>query len=68
MPKAITHEQRLLDCDELLCDFLDELCSRIISAARRAKAVWCIFDNTASGSAIPNVLGLVRRVAELVTG
>lgn len=49
-------------------DFLDELASRILSAARRASAVWCIFDNTASGSAIPNALGLVRRVAELVTG
>ncbi len=49
-------------------NFLDELCSRIISAARRARAVWCIFDNTASGSAIPNALGLVRRVTELVTG
>lgn len=49
-------------------DFLDELSSQIISAARRASAVWCIFDNTASGSAIPNALGLVRRVAELVTG
>lgn len=49
-------------------DFLDELASQILNAARRAKAVWCIFDNTASGSAIPNALELVRRVAELVTG
>ena len=47
-------------------DFLDELALRISRAARRAKAVWCIFDNTASGSAIPNALGLVRRLDDAV--
>ena len=42
-------------------DFLGGLASRIGGAARRARGVWYIFDNTASGSAIPNALGLVRR-------
>ncbi len=42
-------------------DFLDDLWSRIISAAQRARAVWCIFDNTASGSAIPNALELAHQ-------
>ena len=49
-------------------DFLDELSLRISSVARQARAVWCIFDNTASGSAIPNALGLVRRLAEAAIG
>ena len=48
-------------------DFLDELSSRITGAMRTARTVWCIFDNTASGSAIPNALGLVRRVAGMTS-
>ncbi len=44
-------------------EFLDELSERITIAARRAKAVWCIFDNTASGSAIPNALDLLARLS-----
>ena len=44
-------------------DFLDELASQVVAASRRAKQVWCIFDNTASGSATPNALGLVERLA-----
>jgi uncharacterized protein YecE (DUF72 family) len=42
---------------------LDALAARIAAASRRARAVWCIFDNTASGHALPNALGLVRRLA-----
>jgi uncharacterized protein YecE (DUF72 family) len=42
--------------------YLDALAARIRRAARRAAQVWCIFDNTASGSALPNALELVDRV------
>ncbi len=48
--------------------FLDDLASRIIDTLQHAKAVWCIFDNTASGSATPNALGLVERLREIATG
>ena len=41
--------------------FLDALAARI---ERRADAapVWCVFDNTASGAAVPNALGLADRI------
>ncbi|MDQ6736508.1 MAG: DUF72 domain-containing protein [Gemmatimonadota bacterium] len=44
--------------------FVDRLCSQMNSAARLAKTVWCIFDNTASGSAIPNAFSLVERLGD----
>jgi uncharacterized protein YecE (DUF72 family) len=47
--------------------FLAELSSRIRSAAQHARAVWCIFDNTASGAAISNALGVIGRLAEMTT-
>lgn len=34
----------------------------LLSAAQ-GRAVWCIFDNTASGSALPNALDLLERLA-----
>lgn len=43
--------------------YLRALASRIRSAARRARAVWCIFDNTAAGGATPNALELIGRLA-----
>ena len=42
--------------------FLDALAERVTEARRRALEVWCIFDNTASGSAVPNALGLMERL------
>jgi uncharacterized protein YecE (DUF72 family) len=48
-------------------ELLDDLSSRLTAAARQARAVWCIFDNTASGSAIPNALDLVGRLGEKMT-
>ncbi len=45
--------------------FLDSLSTQIASAAREAKAVWCIFDNTASGSATPNALHVAARLTEM---
>ena len=44
--------------------FLDKLCAQLVSAARLAKAVWCIFDNTASGAATSDALGVRERLAE----
>jgi uncharacterized protein YecE (DUF72 family) len=44
-------------------EFLDKLSTQIASVARQAKAVWCIFDNTASGSATPNALGIAARLS-----
>jgi uncharacterized protein YecE (DUF72 family) len=37
-------------------DYLDVLAGRLRDAARHARSVWCIFDNTASGAAAGNAL------------
>ena len=42
--------------------YIDSLATRIEGASRRARAIWCIFDNTAAGSALPNAMELVARV------
>ncbi|TFW02367.1 DUF72 domain-containing protein [Oxalobacteraceae bacterium OM1] len=42
--------------------FLDVLAQRIALKARAGKQVWCVFDNTASGAAVPNALALMRRL------
>ena len=41
--------------------YLDTLATRMRDAARSAKEVWCIFDNTASGAAAANALSLLDR-------
>jgi uncharacterized protein YecE (DUF72 family) len=41
--------------------YLDRLAVDLRRAAAGADAVWCIFDNTASGSAIPNAWSLLER-------
>lgn len=41
--------------------YLDRLASQMRAAAKDADEVWCIFDNTASGSAIPNAWSLLER-------
>ena len=43
-------------------DVLRALASRIRRATRRARTVWCIFDNTAGGAATTNALELVGRL------
>lgn len=40
--------------------FLDAVASRINAACRMGSKVWCLFDNTASGQAIPNALTLMK--------
>lgn len=49
-------------------EYLDELAERIAREARAGRQVWCIFDNTASGAAVPNSLSLLAclRQVELV--
>lgn len=42
--------------------YLDELAARMRSDAGAGRKVWCIFDNTASGAAVPNALSLLERL------
>ena len=42
--------------------WLDALADQVAEAAQSAREVWCIFDNTASSSALPNALELLERV------
>lgn len=41
--------------------YLEELAVTIAGHERAGRRVWCIFDNTAEGAAIPNALFLLRR-------
>jgi uncharacterized protein YecE (DUF72 family) len=45
--------------------FIDAVASRIRDASDRNRVVWCIFDNTARGAAIPNALTLMRMLTSL---
>lgn len=40
--------------------FIDAVAMRIAEARRHGQKVWCIFDNTAQGEAIPNALTLMQ--------
>ncbi len=42
-------------------EHLDSLAGQMIQAAAGARAVWCIFDNTARGEATHDALGLLQR-------
>jgi uncharacterized protein YecE (DUF72 family) len=44
--------------------YLDALATRVERDARTARAVWCVFDNTAGGAALPNALELVARLGD----
>lgn len=43
---------------------IDALAAQVAHAARTAREVWCIFDNTASSSALPNAMELLERVPD----
>jgi uncharacterized protein YecE (DUF72 family) len=45
--------------------FLDTMACRIAVARPSARLIWCIFDNTAHGQAIPNALALMQRLQGL---
>lgn len=44
-------------------DYLEENAARLIEHHRQGRQVWCIFDNTASGAAVPNALVTSRLVS-----
>ena len=44
-------------------DVLDALAVRLALAAASDASAWCIFDNTASGAAVPDALHLARNLA-----
>lgn len=41
--------------------YLDALAERLEEHGLAGQRVWCIFDNTANGAAVPNALSLLRR-------
>lgn len=45
-------------------DFLREVAARIDRILARGDDVWCIFDNTAAGAAVPNALDVLRGVPQ----
>ena len=42
--------------------WLEALAERVAETTRGAAEVWCIFDNTAGGAALPNALDLIDRL------
>jgi uncharacterized protein YecE (DUF72 family) len=46
-------------------EFLQRLASEVAEHARQGRRAWCIFDNTASGAAVPNALHLVKCIDAL---
>jgi uncharacterized protein YecE (DUF72 family) len=45
-------------------DYLKENAARLIEQHRQGRQVWCIFDNTASGAAVPNALATRKLVGD----
>lgn len=45
--------------------FIEAIAGRMIAANRARLSVWCVFDNTAQGHAIPNARDALRRLDEL---
>lgn len=44
--------------------FLDAVAARIIDARNAKAEVWCVFDNTARGEAVPNALTLMEKLVQ----
>jgi uncharacterized protein YecE (DUF72 family) len=44
--------------------FLEPLAHRLSADSRHARAVWCVFDNTAHGAATANALSLASMLGE----
>jgi uncharacterized protein YecE (DUF72 family) len=47
--------------------FLETIAQRMRESLRRSRQVWCIFDNTAHGFAVPNALKLLRHSGTLAS-
>ncbi|MGI4855818.1 MAG: DUF72 domain-containing protein [Janthinobacterium lividum] len=45
--------------------FLDAVAARITDARKANADVWCIFDNTARGAAVPNALTLMEKLEKM---
>lgn len=43
-------------------DYLDRLAATLDAQAQGGRQVWCVFDNTANGAAVPNALALLARL------
>jgi uncharacterized protein YecE (DUF72 family) len=43
-------------------EYLDKLAAEFADEQRHGHNVWCVFDNTASGAAVPNALSLMARL------
>jgi uncharacterized protein YecE (DUF72 family) len=43
-------------------DYLQENAARLVEQHRQGRQVWCVFDNTASGAAVPNALATSKLV------
>ena len=50
------HGSPVIYHSEYSADFLKENAARLTELRRPGRQVWCIFDNTASGAAVPNAL------------
>ncbi|MFC7516254.1 DUF72 domain-containing protein [Herbaspirillum sp. GCM10030257] len=46
--------------------YLDEIAVRIRAYLDGGSKVWCVFDNTANGAAVPNALSLIKRLKGFV--
>jgi uncharacterized protein YecE (DUF72 family) len=49
-------------------DFLDALAKWIEARSDEVEQVWCVFDNTANGQAVPNALRLMQMLRLLRHG
>jgi len=47
--------------------FLEEMALRLLTAKRAGLSIWCVFDNTAHGHAIPNARDLLRYLESAAT-
>jgi uncharacterized protein YecE (DUF72 family) len=45
--------------------YLDALAARIKAYLQDGSKVWCVFDNTANGAAVPNALSLLQALAQM---
>ncbi|WP_019142083.1 DUF72 domain-containing protein [Noviherbaspirillum massiliense] len=45
-------------------EYLERQAAELDTHARLGRRVWCIFDNTAEGAAVPNALSVLARVAK----
>ena len=43
-------------------EVIAQLHARIVQVVAAGRDAWCIFDNTASGAAVPNALSLLARL------